>query len=308
MVETSLAQEFNKLATEAHEAFPQRLDNLVVFSTSSDFPSGKLVFAAPKIAAHLAKNPDAVEEAIKEKTKYMHAHGLNSLASYDYSLAGTVVKIITMNENPTALFSSRFTEKMRAVTNFEHEMGHLVVKNGAPFLPTSLSENSSDVYAAFLTLKHYGDKTDFFEYYNRAHAVVLDASPIHYTNNALQRVKQLSEEMDISNISLHKAANLAERISLEYSLDDATLKKISTAFLPVKKAFKKTGSGWNNDVIKECVKVMQEHAYDPDIYNAGEHYLNYPPVKEYIKNHPVLIKPLEKQVSKVPSPTPPAIA
>ena len=65
-MQTSLAQEFNRLATEAYNAFPQRLDNLVVFSTSSDFPSGKLVFAAPKIAAHLAKNPDAVEEAIKD--------------------------------------------------------------------------------------------------------------------------------------------------------------------------------------------------------------------------------------------------
>ena len=279
-MQKTLTEELNKSALEAYEAFPQRLENLIVFSTSSDTPP----FVAPKIVDHLSKNPAAVKETAKKAIKYMNDQKFNSLVTYNYPLAGTVVKIVTINENPTAFFSSRFTEKMRAMTNFKHEIGHLVVKNGHSDLgPSHLSECAADVYAAFLTLQHYGDKTDFFEYYNRAHAVVLDASPIHYTNNALQRVKQLSKEMDISNISLHKAANLAEKISLEYSLDNATLKKISTAFLPVKKAFKKTGSGWSDDVIKECVKVMQENAYDPDIYKAGKRLLNRPDIKKYIE-------------------------
>ena len=65
----ALREELSKLAAEAHAAFPQRFEKLVVATTNSY----KTVFVAPKIANHLTNNTAIVEKALKEKIKEMQA-------------------------------------------------------------------------------------------------------------------------------------------------------------------------------------------------------------------------------------------
>ena len=115
-----------------------------------------------------------------------------------------------------------------------HEIGHNVVKNGFS-LDTHSAECAADAYTALRHIQIFGNnRTDFFKYYgNRASTIVLGISPIHYTNNVTQKIKQLSKEIDISKLSLPKTAKLAEKIALENKLDKKTLQKISKAFLRI---------------------------------------------------------------------------
>lgn len=281
----ALREELSKLAAEAHAAFPQRFEKLVVATTNSY----KTVFVAPKIANHLTNNTAIVEKALKEKIKEMQACNSKGLAIY-YYLAGTLVNLIVIDENPHGIFSSKFTKKVKAVANFNHEIGHFAAKNG--FSSGTVSEAHraevvADVYAALKDIQYYGkNTTDFFKYYSRAYTIVSNTSPVYYTDDAIQKVKQLSEEMDISNLSLNKTIELAEKIALEYSLNDKTLEKISTAFLPAKNAFKTVKIGeWNDDILKKCFKIIQENADDPDISKAGIRFLNRPDIKKRLESN-----------------------
>ncbi|MFH1159001.1 MAG: hypothetical protein V1721_09035 [Pseudomonadota bacterium] len=277
-----LAQIFNEMAAAAHKVFPEELENLVVFLLSSSDP---VIYAAPEIAKHLANNPAAVKKAVEQATNYMSSRHIDGIAERDYPLAGDFVSRIALYENPDGICFSRYTEEMRAISRINHEIGHLVVENGYAYVPASkhLADCAADAYAALRHIQQFGKETDYFEYYSFAHAAVFGNSTSHYTDDVIQRVKQLSEETDISRLSLRETAELAGKIALEYSLNEKTLKKISTAFSPVADAYKKAG-GLDDTVLRKCIEVMREHKDDPDIFKAGARFLNYPSYKEGLEN------------------------
>ena len=274
-MQASLTEELNRSAAAAHDAFPEKLRNFIVINASSK----TLIYVAPEIADHLTKNPTDIKEAIEYTIDYMHLKKFNSLAIHNYPLAGTIVKLITINENPENIYSPQFTKKMRVMTGFNHEVGHIVVENGHSNLgPSHLSECAADVFSALRQIQNYGENTDFFERYNRSFIIMFGLSPIHYTDDVIQKVKELSKEIDISNLSIHKTAKLAEKIALQYHLSDEKLEKISTAFLPVAKILKEPGV-FNPIALQKCAEVMQKHEKNSDIYKAGERYLNRPDIK-----------------------------
>ena len=282
-MEESLTEKLNKAAAEAHAEFPEKLKNLVVFTTSLNFPSDKLTFVASEIAEHLTNNVAAVKEAIKERTERLHTLRSNALTTSSYFLAGTEVNLIILKENTSDDFSSRYRQEVEVLTDFWHEIGHFVVKNGFSFGTVSkdnLAESAADGYAAF----QLGKETDFFKNYNRAHQIVLGKSPIHYTEKTLQIVEQFLEETDISKLSLHETAELAGKIALENHLDDKTFWKLRIVFFPIASVLEKAGGKWNNNVLKECIEVIQENADDSDILQAGIRFLSRSDVKKHLKN------------------------
>ncbi|MFH1159000.1 MAG: hypothetical protein V1721_09030 [Pseudomonadota bacterium] len=281
-MQKSLTQIFHDEAEAAHAAFPEELKNLVVIITSSETP----VYVAPEIADHLSKNVAAVKKSLKQVTNYLLDHNSTAISDYDFSLAEVSVKLIALNENFRGTFSPRYTNEMRLTATFDHEIGHLIVKNGIPSstIPLHLSECAAAAYATLRHIQRFGRETDFFEYKNFSHAMVLGTDPTQYTDDAIQRVRQIAAETDISRLSLRETAELAGKIALEYSLDEKTLEKISTAFLPVAEAYKKAGGKWNDAYPQKCIEVMWKHKDDPDIYKAGERYLKRPEIKEYLED------------------------
>ena len=281
-MQESLTEELNKSAAEAHAAFPEKLKNLIVINASSK----TLIYAASEITDHLSKNPTDIKEAIEYTIDYMHLKKFNSLAIHNYPLAGTIVKLITINENPEDVYSPQFTKKMKAIAYFNHEIGHIVVENGHSNLgPKHLSECAANAYTALQQIRLFGKNTGFFKHYNRAHLIVSNTSRIHYTDDVIQKVKQLSEEMDISALSLNKIAELAEKIALENHLDDKTLKKISAAFSPAANAYKRAGKKWNDNALKKCMEVIWRYMDDPDILKAGIRFLNRPDIKKRLESN-----------------------
>ena len=147
-------------------------------------------------------------------------------------------------------------------------------------------------------IQRFGKNTDHAGAYgeSRAAAIILSSDVLHYTTDTVQRAIQVSEEMDISGLSLRKTAALAEKIAHECRIDGETLEKIRMAFLPVNWACQtEIGSDW--DVTKklyardkvayalfcrETLKVMKKHRGDPDIFKAGKQFLSYPSIKEFM--------------------------
>ncbi|MFH1158999.1 MAG: hypothetical protein V1721_09025 [Pseudomonadota bacterium] len=281
-MQESSAQKLGKAAAAAHKAFPEELKDLVVLTTSSELPA----YIAPEIANRLAKSTAILREIVKRATDYMREQNSTGFTNTAYALDGVVVKLLALNENPKALFSTRFTREMKVAAVFDHEVGHLAVENGLPSGTVSehLAECAATAYAALRHVQQFGKETEFFEYHNYASQIVFGVSPKHYTDDVIQRVKQLAEETDVSGLSLRETAELAGKIALECSLDEKTLEKISAAFRPVADAYKEAGGGFEDAFLQKCVQVMLLHKDDPDISKAGKRYLNYPPVKEYIKN------------------------
>ena len=282
----SLAQTFNEIATAEHDAFPQELENLVAFLIPS---SKNPIYFAPETDEQLKKNPIALNEAIEERTNYLLSNNAVGVSNANYFLGNNVVKIIALkNKNLVNTYSPSYTKEMKETADLIHEIGHLIVEYEHPELANShLSECIANTYAALRHIQIFGNKTDFFEYYgNRAYAIIFDISSIHYTDTVTQKVKQLSKEIDISSLSLHKTAELAVKIVLENKLNDETLEKIRTAFLPVAEAFKKSGrKGYNNNDFQNCIKVILEHQDDPDIFNAVKRFFNHPNVKKRLKHN-----------------------
>ena len=281
-MEKSLTEELNKTATAAHDAFPKELENFFVLN----LPSGTLIYAADEIVETLTKETTSLKRLLQQTNNLLHTKNIEALAVKTKPIDGKIVKLIALKDNLNKNFSTQPTpEKMEIFSSLEHEIGHFVVENGTPTdkIPKHINECAAKAYELFRHIQQFGKETDYLENQNLAHTIVLNMSPINYTNDIVQRVKQLSEEMDISSLSLQEISKLAEKVALEYSLDDKTLKKINSAFLPTAAYYEKNKLRLNNKTIESCRKKMLFHKNDPDIYKAGERFLNHPDVKKHLE-------------------------
>lgn len=290
----ALAEIFNRSAAAMHEAWPEKLERLVVLVTSSEEP----IYVSPAIAEHLTNNAVAVREAVHGRRLDLQRRGILGVVHERYLLAGEIVQLIGMNAQPPGIYSARYTQKMLSIAIFDHEMGHLVVKGGYAHsaLFAHRAECAADAYAALRHIQRFGMETDFFEHYNKAKLIVLGISAIHYTDAVVQQVKRLAETENLSSLSLRETAALAAKIASQCYIPDPILKKISAAFAPVQQAgIRQIGSKAavseesrqeNVDAwllfCRETLAVIKEHRDDPDIFRAGKRFLSHPVSKKFM--------------------------
>ena len=173
---------------EMHAAFPEKLENLIVVFVSSE----TVIYVSPKIARHVAQNEAAVKETIKSAGDYMRSHKKIALANGGINLAGIKVKRIAIDEDASyGALSGWLTEEVRRIATFDHETGHLVVESGlsSPSVTQHLAECAADAYAVLRHVQRFGLETNFFENFVRAEHVVLDTSPINYTDDVVQGIR-----------------------------------------------------------------------------------------------------------------------
>ena len=184
---------------------------------------------------------------------------------------------------------------MYLTVNFDHEMGHLVVKEGDPAcISPHIAECAADAYAALRHVQRYGNDTDFFTSYNRSYNIVLGNSPDHYTDAVLQKVRQLCQERDISKLSLRETAQLAGKLAVEYGFNEEKLDKVKSAFQAVAQIFReavKKGERVDQDkILKKVLEITQTHKNDPDICAAGNQYINSPYIRNYLREKSAALK------------------
>jgi hypothetical protein len=291
-LQKSLSPVFNQTAAATYAAFPEKLHDLVLLLTSSDEP----VFIAPAIADHLSNNAAAVKAVVEDITKALRDHNAAGVSNYSYPIADSRIKLIAINEEIRGIFSAGFTMEMMGSVALDHELGHLVVKNGGMETGKHLAECAADAFAALRHVQRFGPDTDFFEAFNRTHPIVFGISPIHYTDKVVENVSKLIQTTDISDFSLQETAELAGKVALASCLDSDTLDKITAAFRPVAERCTKQLGNPRNMIDKlyqedpkaldlycrEVLTVMKTHINDADICVVGSRFLSHPSRKRFM--------------------------
>lgn len=281
----TIQQAFNKAAEDCRQSFPEQLKTLLVISTTEQ------IYVSPHIANHLTRNVAAVKKLIEDNALYMRVKSTIGLASH-IAIDSVIIDCISIDTQQTKKIcvSKKYPQDMNLTHVFDHEIGHLVVKEGWPKNSSPhVAECAADAYATLRHLQHFGDATDIFENlpYNRASLVAARSDAIHYTSGAIQRVANLQKEglLNLYALSLQQTAKLAGEIALRYALDKQTLNKIFIAYAPARECYEGPQSEAEKDwarIIRSVVRVMHENKADHDIYRAGRLYLLCPDIKEHI--------------------------
>ena len=282
-----LKEIFNREASIAHLNFPEVLSKLVVIN------AGESVYVSEAAVNALTKKLSIIKHFLNKGKILTLGKVLeyvdNSLKSdrtaaaffkVNYQQSG--LKIIGLKDFSTRNGSKNYTNKMYSIDAYNHEIGHLLVKNGVAysgnFYEQHIAECAADAFSALRHIQLFGKETDFFKYANYSHAIVEGFSPIHYMDIVLQKIEAVSKEQDISALSFKDTVKLAGEIAKEYHLSEDTLDTITAAFVSVAAL---NGQG-NKIQATECYKVMQQYKNDHDIYRAGKRYLEIPAVKNCI--------------------------
>jgi len=323
-----LEQTLNETAAEACKFFPQQLARLVVVAVpNAEMP----VYVSPQVAEELTNGvsligralkklpgnksprlrdtleyltgtdrPSTMRKALRKLAREMHDAHATGISYRRYKLAGTSVSLIGMlNDNIMGLFSERYTKEMQAVFVLDHEIGHLILRNGnSP--DAQKSENAANAYAMLRHIQRYGKNTDRAGYCAEkgALSIPLLSDTEHYTTDAVERAIAVANEKgdDFFQLSLFETAKLAEEIADACTLNDQVLKKLREAYLPVAQACAKhIGDPWQiiesmsgKDkvahalVCREAIAVMRQHPHDPDIIKLGKQFFGFPPLKEFM--------------------------
>jgi hypothetical protein len=292
-MQNSLSQKFNQTATVACGAFPEKLKNLVLFSTGADTP----VYVAPGIAQQLQENIGLVKNALKRETSYIFARNAAGMAYNRYNMGGVAgIKMIGLRDDVAGVYTERNTQEMRALYVLDHEVGHHVVKSG--FDGGHAGECAADAFGALRHIQRYGTQTDFFKYSTKAYNMVLSLSPIHYTEAVFQKVQRLAKKTDISGLSLQETAALAHDIAQKARMDYLRMSHLRKAFSAAAAVYQKeigppfriTGALYARDekaydlFCRETVATLRRHADDGDVVKACKRFLNYPPMKTFIES------------------------
>lgn len=279
-----LSKTFHEIAKDAHDAFPQQLDKLVVVATSTMKP----VYISPEIADQLSQNTAAIGKAIRKHKRYMARNKGVAGLSDRCDLAGVPVFVIAMNGKFDNVFFWRRENKVQAISVMNHEIGHQVLRNGYAD-NDNLAECAADAFSMLLHIRRYGLNTDYEKNRcgDRAGILILQQDPDHYTAEATQRAIEIAHEMgnDFFKLSLREIAKIAADIADETYLDDKRLRRLIRAFQPVKATYDKLNASpslseifqYNRLISREVLAVMEKHRYARDIIRAGRWFLSVPP-------------------------------
>lgn len=274
MQTSSITEEFRRSAAAAHAAWPDRLDRFLVLDTRIDAP----IYASPAIVTHLTQHTTAVRDTLDSIISIMNNKSHSGLAYAEWPLTlhdRFTVKMIVLKKTRHIDFP-RYTETMQKLGTLDHEIGHLVVKNGIDSGDAHLGECGADAYLALRHIQQFGLQTDFSKHYHLAGNVILGISPKHYTDAVVAKARELAETRDISRLSLPETAELAGELALRHKLDQAVLDKLEAVFRPVADIYrsnsKSDGRTWDR-IFMEVLTITQKHRQDPDIFQAGKRFL-----------------------------------
>ncbi len=278
---------------DACQSFPERLQRLVVFVTDSDAP----VFISSAIADDLSEKTRALRARIHQESAYIKKRNAAGMAYHPTVLGGVAgIKMIGLLREMPGVFTPRYTLEMRTLYVLDHEIGHQVMERG--MIGGHEGECRADAFAALRHIQRFGLDSDFFKYANKASTLVLGTSPIHYTDDILAAVRRHACKHDISALSLDETAALAHDIVGRHMHTRISHHLLAMKFNDAAQAYHQRYETPHNIVralygrdeeayalfCRETAKVMHASADNADVIKAGKRFLNYPPVKEFIKD------------------------
>jgi hypothetical protein len=280
-----LAQEFNKTAAAAYEAFSDELARLVVLTVPD---SGTPVFISPQIANQLTKSTLAIRSAGERILYAMEDLAAMGYAERDFNLAGTPVNLIALLDGDSSddIPADRRKQEMELIYTLDHEIGHHIVTNGFS-LDINLAESAADAFAVLRHVQRFGKESGYTKDLceRMATRLILTGDSEHYTGAAIQRAMAVADERgdDFFNLPLRETAKLAAEIAADTQLDHARQKKISDAFQPVKALYERyakriikfsSKKQRYKNIIQEVLSVMEKYRGDADVCGAAKQFLD----------------------------------
>jgi len=291
-----LLEMFNASTLELQKSFPEQLKCLLIVSTD------ETLFVSPEIAKHLSKNTEKVKRLLAYQKEYMDKHRANGLSYRHFGFDDMLdIKLIALDLNYKFInYHPNCDKKMMTISVADHELGHLVVKNATAssiFTTAQEAECSADAFAAIRHVQRFGTNTDWFKAYNRSSLIVFNLSPDHYTSAVIQKIEKLTQKQDLSKLSLKETAELAKKISDDYSFSKKALERISKKFYKLGKKYKdkvdyynpESTNRWDyldkkekSELLEMLTNIMLENKDDHDVYRAGKLFLERKEVQDIL--------------------------
>jgi hypothetical protein len=184
---------------------------------------------------------------------------------------------------------SRTVDKIQTLYYvIDHEMGHLLVKEGSITKRNSnLEECAADAFAALLHIQRFGYQAEkFYQFMSKSNLITSFNDPIHYTDAALDAVATIAETdiTTIENMSLDKTIETASHIARIHRTGEKELRRMARAYQAVHDYYKKNP---DDDIgrITRVIDVMWQHRYDVAIYRPGARHLHRPITQSILKKH-----------------------
>lgn len=300
---------------EACEAFPDRLSRTVLFVGGISAP----IYVTPDIADQLTAKTASLRCELEHRKRNMAQRYAVGIACHPRRVAGVDdVRMIGLARRIPATYAEGYTLEMRVLYVLDHEIGHHVVRNG--MTGDHEGECRADAFAALRHIQRFGLDTAFFTMSAKAAAMVLDMSPMHYTQDVLFAVRRCAARYDVSRLTLEETAHLADRIVTLMAPDKGMVYRLSYAFSRAGRVYRDAYQSkealvnalYDKDprayelFCRETAKVMRASANDRPVIQAARRFLNYPPIKDFIDAQAATSKEWQEIQRLARIPLPPA--
>ncbi len=269
--------------------FPNFIDRLLVVNKKETIYVSKGIVDILTIGVGCAREavddyPD-IKSVIERERNYINIEKVASVITDGYQFRSEYIEVIAINEDKEFYpYSNKYTRDMKVTSDFYHEMGHLLTKNGFARVDSleqeHIAECAAEAYKAIRHKQIFGNDTDYAANNNSSHLIVGGISSMHYKNIINKKIEALAKEIDLLKLSYIKTIELADEIAIKYHYSEATLTKLERIFDPVFKYYNEVGN--NETAARECFEIMIRHSDDLDIYRAGKSFLENPKVKKDI--------------------------
>lgn len=293
------------VAQEAAEAFPDKLNNLIVLPVPG---WGAPLFATNKVMEELAEkvlkdknlaqdlryNPtaapqlinSAIEELIRKATRALDEKTRISgtVAIPEAELDGIPVKIIALasSDHFRVRFPERYTDEMAAAATIDRAIGQIVLQD----------EDAAAAYEALRQRQRFPgkDSSDYALYRREAAAasIILNGDISRYTADSLDDALKAADKLGDKFYKLTPPELMAraDKISDDSFMSAETLFRIQKAYKPVTDYYQKNLAGDDTDVLKEVytrvIDIMRENQADPEVFRAGQRFLSAPQTQAFL--------------------------
>ncbi|MBI3440785.1 MAG: hypothetical protein HY052_03105 [Proteobacteria bacterium] len=283
----ALTDTFNRFARKAVEDFPRLKNRFVFYSVPTDTWHGSPGHLHETQATDLRYMQKAMKGRDPEKAIAVSGN----FDDYDF------MAYIGDDASKRLMTSPSAADEQEVFGTLQHELGHLVCPGA---FHHHLGENFDECVAEAFSFirqkqKYHVIKPQIEDMnWDRSMGLILLKKTSHIALTVLEELGKLAKRHDYSRLTPIQTANLAYRLSLQYSLPQERLDRLVKIFKPVKKAYEDDEISYA-DTFKRCWKTMlEDQGEDSDVvFIIGKTFL-----KSFLEKRMEILTPVFRSIEK----------
>lgn len=217
----SLRDVFNAEAARAAADYPVLAGRLLIIDVAGEYSVAHIAPEALKMEPGVAAELQKLIERRWAKTAHSCCHINNG------------IRTIVMAPHVTAE-SAMYGLPQRQETLFilDHEIGHLVVKDGYEGIHTNFKENAADAFALIRYAQRFGRLEQVIEasQFKRIFDFAFKGRWSHYTVPMTDALLRLQDSIDLAALNPAQTAELAHRLATRHAINSIQLRELQNAF------------------------------------------------------------------------------